>query len=150
MYVIKRPLSDDTDIVTVVKTQSRSSNPPKPRTGRRPIVRMMFRWNGTERLCRVLLDWRASVPILDGTWARKNNVPIYQHEIPRLIENFTRKIKNEFGHSFTYPMRLQHRQHFSMDLFEIGPMSCDCDVILPFWWIAKHPPSRPYGLPNEI
>jgi hypothetical protein len=146
----KRPLSDDTDTETVVKKQSRSSKPPEPRTGRRPIVRMILRWNETERLCRVLLDWGASVPILDGTWARQNNVPTYQREMHRLIENFTGKIESECGHSFTYPMRLQHRKHFWMDLFEIGPTSSDCDVILPFWWIAKHPPSRPYGSPNEI
>jgi hypothetical protein len=70
--------------------------------------------------------------------------------MPRLIENFTGKIESEFGRSFTYPMRLQHRKHFLMDSFEIGLTSSDCDVILPFWWIAKYPPSRPYGLPNEI
>jgi hypothetical protein len=70
--------------------------------------------------------------------------------MPRLIENCTEKIESEFGHSFTYPMRLQHRKHFSMDLFEIGPMGSDCDMILPFWWIAKYPPLRPYSLPNEI
>jgi hypothetical protein len=57
---------------------------------------------------------------LDSTWARQNNMPIYQREMPRLIENFTGKIESEFGHSFTYPMRLQHRKHFSMDSFEIG------------------------------
>jgi hypothetical protein len=77
-------------------------------------------------------------------------VPIYQYEIPRLIKNFTGKIESEFGHSFTYPMRLQYRNHFSMDLFKIGLTSSDCDVILLFWWIAKHPLSRPYSLPNEI
>jgi hypothetical protein len=56
MYGVKSPLSDDTDTDTVVKKQSRSAKPPEQRTGRRPIVRMILRWNETERLCRVLLD----------------------------------------------------------------------------------------------
>jgi hypothetical protein len=29
-------------------------------------------------------------------------------------------------------------------------MDPECDVILPFWWIAKHPPSKPYGAPEDI
>jgi hypothetical protein len=43
-----------------------------------------------------------------------------------------------------------HLKYFSMDSFEIGPTSSDYDMILPFWWMAKHPPSRPYSSPNEI
>jgi hypothetical protein len=113
MYGVKKPRSDDTDTSTVVKKQSRSSKPRELWTGKQPIVRTILRWNETERLCRVLLDWGASVPILDGTWARQNNVPTYQREMPRLIETFTRKIESEFDHSFTYPMRLENIAHIS-------------------------------------
>jgi hypothetical protein len=54
------------------------------------------------------------------------------------------------GKTFTYPMRLQLRKHFSVESFYITQMEPQCDVILPLWWIAKHPPSKPYRLPEHI
>jgi hypothetical protein len=53
-------------------------------------------------------------------------------------------------HAFSDPLRIQQRNHYSVDSFEIGLSSRDCDAILPFWWIAKNPPTRPYGSTDDI
>jgi hypothetical protein len=52
--------------------------------------------------------------------------------------------------TYTHPMRLQHQKHFLVESFYITPMEPECDVILPFWWLAKHPPSKPYRLRENI
>jgi hypothetical protein len=113
-------------------------------------IRMIFQWNNTQRLCRVLLDWGASAPILNDKWARRNGTPIYKRATPRTIENFTGTVEASMGHAVSYPLRIQYLNHYSVDSFEIGPTSSDCDAILPFWWIAKHPPNRPYGSADDI
>jgi len=41
---------------------------------------------------------------------------------------------------YTEPLLLQHRKHFSREVFEIAPLEPEVDIFLPFWWIAKHPP----------
>jgi hypothetical protein len=80
----------------------------------------------------------------------RNEVPTFEREKPLQIESFTGKTETDIGNPYTYPMRLQHRQHFSVESFYITPMEPGCDIILPFWWISKHPPSTPYGLPENI
>jgi hypothetical protein len=61
---------------------------------------------------------------------------------------FHRSTHADIGLTYSYPLRLQHRKHFSVESFEITPTDSECDMILPFWWIAKHPPSKPYGPPK--
>jgi len=41
---------------------------------------------------------------------------------------------------YTKPLLLQHRKHYSREVFEIAPLEPEVDLFLPFWWIAKHPP----------
>jgi hypothetical protein len=124
--------------------------PPKPKNGRRPIVKMILRWNEKERIIRALLDWGASIPVLSKQWAIKNQVPTFQREKRLMIETFAGSTHADIGLTYSYPLRLQHRKHFSVESFEITPTDLECDVILPFWWIAKHPPSKPYGPPENI
>jgi hypothetical protein len=38
--------------------------PPEPKNRRRPIVKMILRWNEKERIIRAVLDWGACIPIL--------------------------------------------------------------------------------------
>jgi hypothetical protein len=123
---------------------------PEPRNGRRPIVNMILRWNEMERIIRARLDWGASIPALSKQWAIKNQVPTFQRGKRLMIENFARSTHTDIGLTYSYPLRLQHRKHFSVESFEITPTDSECDVILPFWWIAKHPPSKLYGPPENI
>jgi len=41
---------------------------------------------------------------------------------------------------YTEPLLLQHRKHYSPEVFEVAPLEPEVDLFLPFWWIAKHPP----------
>jgi len=41
---------------------------------------------------------------------------------------------------YTEPLLLQHRMHYSREVFEVAPLEPGVDLFLPFWWIAKHPP----------
>jgi hypothetical protein len=104
---------------------------------------MILPWNNKERLCRVLLDWGSSIPVLNVTWATRNKVPTIEREKPLQIESLTGKTETDTGKTYTYPMRLQHRKHFLVESFYITPLEPDGDVILPFWWIAKHPSQSP-------
>jgi hypothetical protein len=54
------------------------------------------------------------------------------------------------GYSYSDPLRRQHWKHYSVESFEIGPTYSECDIIVPFWWITKQPPSKPYGSPDNI
>jgi hypothetical protein len=35
-------------------------------------------------------------------------------------------------------------------MFEIMPLESEMDIILPYWWIAKHQPNKFWGKPEEI
>jgi hypothetical protein len=62
-----------------------------------------------------------------------------------MIENITGSTHADIGLTYSYLLRLQHRKHFSVEFFELTPTDSECDVIVPFWWMAKDPPSKPYG-----
>jgi hypothetical protein len=111
---------------------------------------MILKNNEQEYLVRVLLDFGASIPILNKSWAQNHKIPTSRQAKPRLVENFAGKIEPEIGLAYTYPVRLQHRKHFSVESFEIGPTDDECDAILPFWWIAKHAPANLLGEPHEV
>jgi len=43
------------------------------------------------------------------------------------------------GEEVTERLALQHRRHFSREVFDVAPLEPEVDVFLPFWWIACHP-----------
>ena len=40
---------------------------------------------------------------------------------------------------YTQTILLQHRKHFTREIFDVAPLEPEVDLFLPFWWIAKHP-----------
>jgi hypothetical protein len=94
---------------------------------------MILKNNEKESVIRVLLDCGATMPIRNKKWALQNNIPTFERTEPKVVENFAGKIKPEMGLAYTYPVRLQHRKHFSVESFEIGTRDNECDAILPFW-----------------
>jgi len=44
------------------------------------------------------------------------------------------------GQEYTIPITLQHREHYSQEVFEVAPLEPEVDIFLPFWWIVKHAP----------
>jgi hypothetical protein len=126
-------IPDNKRIRHEILNQDSQTKPSEPRIGTRLIVNIILRWNNKARLCRVLLDWGVSIPIQNVTWATRNKVPTFEREKPLQIESLTGKTETDIGKTYTYPMRLQHRKHVSVESFYITPMEPDCDVILPFW-----------------
>jgi hypothetical protein len=67
-----------------------------------------------------------------------------------MIENFASCTYADIGLMDFYPLRLQNRKDFSVESFDITQTDSECDVILPLWWIASHPPSKPSRPPSNI
>jgi hypothetical protein len=50
----------------------------------------------------------------------KKNIPTFERTLHKVVENVAGKIQPEIGLAYTYPVRLQHLQHVSVESFEIG------------------------------
>ena len=50
---------------------------------------------------------------------------------------------------YTEPILLQHRKHFTREIFDVAPIEPEVDLFLAFWWIAKHPPQGAWDT-NEL
>jgi hypothetical protein len=114
--------------------------PPPPIVGDRPIYAMRLFWDGVQELpITVLLDCGSEVPIISDRFVMRHGVPKVERDAPIPIRDVAERIITGSGKAFTYPLRLSYDEHLSEDTYEIGPMEEDIDVILPFWWMAKHP-----------
>jgi hypothetical protein len=133
-----------------VTAQPSCPTPPEPKSGGRQVIKMILKNNEKESVIRVLLDCGATIPILNKKWALRNNIPTFERTEPKVVESFAGKIEPEIRLAYTYPVRLQHRKLFSVESFEIGPTDNECDAILPFWWIVKHPPLNLLRNPENI
>jgi hypothetical protein len=58
---------------------------------------------------------------------------MFQRIEPLKVENFSGEVQSNIGRSYTYPLRLQYRNYYSVESFEIGPTDQVCDAILPYW-----------------
>jgi hypothetical protein len=36
------------------------------------------------------------------------------------------------------------------ETFDVIPLELEMDIILPYWWMAKHQPNKFWGKPEEI
>ncbi len=114
--------------------------PPPPIVGDRPIYKMRLFWDGVQELpVTVLLDCGSQVPILSDRFVMRYHVPKVERDVPIQIRDVADRIVVGSGEAFTYPLRLSYGEHLSEDTYEIGPMEEEVDLILPFWWMAKHP-----------
>jgi len=89
---------------------------------------------------RVLLDTGCSVPLVNKETAQKLQIPMLKHDSAIRIQNYTGQHVEEAGIFYMKPLHLQHRRHFSKEIFEVTPMEPEVDIFLPYWWISKHPP----------
>jgi hypothetical protein len=111
---------------------------------------MILKNNEEEHVIRVLLDYRATILLLNKSWAQHRKISTFQKNEPKVVGNFVGKIEPDIGLVYTYPLRLQHQKHFSVDSFEIQPIDDQCDAILPFWWISKHAPLNLLDEPEDV
>ena len=101
----------------------------------------MLLHDGTQkRPIKVLLDTGCSIALINQKTVDKWGIQKKEHRKARTIESFTGATVSGAGQYYTKPLRLQHRKHFSREVFEISPMEEEIDVFLPFKWIEQHPP----------
>jgi len=103
-------------------------------------VKMMIHWDNQKYRARVLLDTGCSTPLISKQIVEKLTLPCQRHEQTIAIRNFTGELVPGAGQEYTIPITLQHREHYSQEVFEVAPLESEVDIFLPFWWIAKHPP----------
>ena len=61
--------------------------------------------------------------------------------IPIPIVDFAGSEVKGSGKAISLPLRLRHGNHHSVDIFEVGPLDRETDIILPYWWLQAHQPS---------
>jgi len=114
----------------------------KPQCGKRPITTMIISWGSTQHTVRVLLDTGCSVPLISTRITEQLDIPrICRKEAAPLLNCSGEEVKGA-GMEYTELLLLQHRKHYSREVFEVAPLEPEVDLFLPFWWIAKHPPRR--------
>ena len=101
---------------------------------------MVIHEGPTQHIIRALLDTGCSVPLISKKLTEHLNLPKIQQEKAAPLRNCSWEEVKGAGIEYTQPLLLQHRKHFSREVFEVAPLEPEVDIFLPFWWIAKHPP----------
>jgi len=101
---------------------------------------MLLHYGNQNHPIKALLDTGCSVALINQQTIERLGIPRIQHNHPVEIENYTGKKVDGAGQYYTETMRLQHRNNYMQERFEISPMDPEIDIFLPFWWITEHPP----------
>jgi len=134
-------MSEKRTLTTNEKDQRKKARPTVPFCGARPIVEMMLDCGNKDNCqVRVLLDTGCSTTLISNQLVEKLSLPCVEHKQEIAIRNFTGELVPEAGQRYTSPVMLQHRQHYTREVFEVAPLEAEVDIFLPFWWIARHPP----------
>jgi uncharacterized membrane protein len=118
-----------------------------PVVGSRPVILFKASWELPDRKrsgevrVRVLLDTGAMVAMVSSAFVSLHNVPKVKRDVPNPICDFSEKPVPGSGEAFSLPITLERLGHYSRDVFEIGPLESGVDIILPFNWLAEHPPT---------
>jgi len=89
---------------------------------------------------KVLLDTGCSIALINQDTARRLQIPLQKYRREKIIEHFVGQKVQGAGTHRTNPMLLQHRHHFSSEVFEVSPIDNGVDIFLPYDWIIRHPP----------
>jgi len=101
---------------------------------------MVLHEGGKKHTVKVLLDTGCSIALINQDTAERLQIPLQKHRREKVIENYVgQKVQGARTHQ-TNPMQLQHRCHFSSEVFEVSPMDNEVDIFLPYDWIVQHPP----------
>jgi len=101
---------------------------------------MVIHEGGKQHPVKVLLDTSCSIALINQDTAKRLQIPLQKHRRERIIENFVGQKVQGAGTHRTNPMLLQHRHHFSSEVFEVSAMDKEVDIFLPYDWIVRHPP----------
>jgi len=101
---------------------------------------MVIHEGGKQHPVKVLLDTGCSIALINQDTAKRLQIPLQKHQREKIIENFVGQKVQGAGTHRTNPVLLQHRHHFSSEVFEVSPMDNEVDIFLPYDWIIRHPP----------
>ena len=101
---------------------------------------MVLHEGGKKHTVKVLLDTGCSIALINQGTTKKLQIPLHRHQRENIIENFVGQRVQGAGTHRTNPVQLQHRHHFSSEVFEVSPMDDEVDIFLPYDWIVRHPP----------
>lgn len=124
--------------------------PLPPKSGSRPILQFLISWGKEEeRSIRVMLDTGSSTCVISKSFVSRFSVPVYRREIPVPFQDFAGREVPGSGEAFTFPLKIRYGKHVVKETFEMAPCEEDCDAILPFWWMCKHPPISMFDSPDN-
>jgi len=124
--------------VTKRRTDDPDTGPGKKRQrNTRPIIDMLLHDGTEKRPVKALLDTGCSIALINQQTVNRWGIQKRKHKEARTIESFTGATVPGAGQHYTKPLCLQHRKHFSKEVFEISPMEEGIDVFLPFKWIDR-------------
>jgi len=109
---------------------------------------MLVHWNTKQATIHALLDTGCSTALISKSFVDKMGIPCLLHQTDIVIRNFTGNIVPGAGQEYAQPILLQHRKHYTQEVFKVSPLEPEVDVFLPFWWIAKHPPQGAWDSPE--
>jgi transposase InsO family protein len=112
---------------------------------------MVIEWQdeGSHRLSvRALLDTGCTTLLLSQACADRFRIPRRTREEKVELRNFAGELVVGAGEAYSEPLLLQHRKHYTREVFEIAPLEPGVDVFLPYWWIAKHVPQGAWDNPQ--
>jgi len=149
---LKGPPTPQAQAFTIICGTSRKRKTEEPRAGtptkkvksptygNRPIIEMVLHNGPRKDKVKVLLDTGCSISLINQETAKRLGLGHILHAHPILIENYTGNTVPGAGQYHTPPVRLQHRNRYTTEKFEISPMDPEVDIFLPFGWITKHAP----------
>ena len=91
---------------------------------------------------KTLLDSEDTVSIISQSCISKNNIPKVTREQALIVRDFSGKIVPGVGEVYSFPLLLNHNNHYTMETFEISELDEEFDIILPWWWIVRYKPVR--------
>jgi hypothetical protein len=92
----------------------------------------------------------STMSLLDKEFILKYKVPTIKRDTPLQIRNFSNEVVPGAGEYFMVPFMLQYKKYFAAESFEVAPLDSNCDVIRPYWWMAKHQPCHMWAERGNI
>jgi len=111
---------------------------------------MVIRWHPEHRhQVQVLLDSGCTTPLISTPLAERLKIPCLRRKEQVELRDFTGELVKGAGQLYTRPLLLQHRHHYTKEVFEVTTLEPGVDVFLPFWWTLKHDaPHSTWHLPE--